>query len=176
MKQLAQPACSTRDRANSAKTPQQSICAAPGGTRRRRVECSADFLHASPPHQELGSTRRLKHRTSPELLNAVATLAERADGHRGTRYDNSVHTLYRIATSVECMVRPGLRHVDMCGCAASCPQTPSHPTVNCRAVAPTGAHFQHRSRKARRERVGSHEQVLLLGDAIFEERAAARAI
>ena len=69
-KQLAQAACSTRDRARSANKPKQFICAAPGGNRRRRVECSVPIVAASPPHQELGSTRRLKFRTCPERLHA----------------------------------------------------------------------------------------------------------
>ena len=90
--QLAQAACSTRDRARSANKPQQSISAAHGGTRRRRVECSAELVPASPPHQELGSTRGLKHRTAPELLRAETTLAERADGRRGTRSVHDVHS------------------------------------------------------------------------------------
>jgi hypothetical protein len=49
-------------------------------------------VHASPPHQELGSTRGFRTCTAPDRLVESTMSAEHADGHRGTRSVHDVHS------------------------------------------------------------------------------------
>jgi hypothetical protein len=55
----------------------------------RRVQ--RRFVHATPPHQELGSTSGFRTYMAPDRNHVSTTSAERADGHRGTRCVQGVH-------------------------------------------------------------------------------------